>query len=791
MADVFKLSASLKGHEDDVRAVLSPSARCVFSASRDGTVRQWLLTSSDPPTYDDTIAVQATSFVNSLTYAAPSSNHSDGLLVSAGKDTIIDVRHPFQSPDSDPERLLIGHANNVCALDAASDGDTLVSGGWDTQARVWSINKGECVAELKGHDAAVWAVMIYDDKTVITGCADKTIRIFSLGGKLLQKIPGLPDVVRALCKLPAGHPSGAAFASAGNDQVIRLWTLDGVEVAQLHGHTSFIYALAVLSNGDLVSSGEDRTVRVWKGTECVQTITHPAISVWAVSVCPETDDIVTGASDKMIRIFSRDPSRHANPETIRAFDESVSSSSIPQQTAGEGQQINKEQLPSSGLFARDLNFREFLQQKSGTKEGQVQMIREDDGSVTAHTWSSAAQQWINVGTVVDAAASSGRKVTYEGKDYDFVFDVDITDGAPPLKLPYNVGQNPYDVASRFIANNELPMTYLDQVANFITTNTQGATLGSSAQQQTQAPGADPWGSENRYRPGEAGAPQPSGDARPRSLPQTQYLSITTANLSAIRKKIGELNDTMSSDLALSSDELKALDNLVKQLQTRPKDPKPQADQLSAVLKVATTWPSANRLPGIDLLRLSAVAPSFAMHTSGEDGTIVDTLCKSGVFAVDTDKPNNAMLAIRVLANLFMTEEGRLVADGCFEEIVSSTQPFASTSNKNLATAIATLYINYAVLLTSGAPATESKSREQRAAAIINASLNIIKPDGDSEAVYRALVAVGTLMSLGNESRKEAAQAKDMGGLLQGIERSALGQENRIKAVTNEMRDQLK
>jgi phospholipase A-2-activating protein len=27
-------------------------------------------------------------------------------------------------------------------------------------------------------------------------------------------------------------------------------------------------------------------------------------------------------------------------------------------------------------------------QKAGTKEGQVQMIREQDGSVTAHTWSS-------------------------------------------------------------------------------------------------------------------------------------------------------------------------------------------------------------------------------------------------------------------------------------------------------------------------------------------------------------------------------------------------------------------
>jgi phospholipase A-2-activating protein len=293
---------------------VSPSARYIFSASRDGTVRQWRLTSQSPPTYDDTIAVQATSFINSLTCAAPSSAYPDGLLVSAGKDTIIDVRRPFQSPDTDPERLLIGHANNVCSLDASPNGDTLVSGGWDAQARVWSIAKGECTAELKGHDAAVWAVMIYDDNTIITGCADKAIRIFSHNAKLLQTIPGLPDVVRALCKLPSGHASGAAFASAGNDQVIRLWTLDGLEVAQLHGHTSFIYDLDVLPNGHLVSSGEDRTVRIWAGTECRQTITHPAISVWTVSVCSETGDIITGASDKMIRVFSKDPSRHADAE---------------------------------------------------------------------------------------------------------------------------------------------------------------------------------------------------------------------------------------------------------------------------------------------------------------------------------------------------------------------------------------------------------------------------------------------------------------------------------------------
>jgi hypothetical protein len=46
----------------------------------------------------------------------------------------------------------------------------------------------------------------------------------------------------------------------------------------------------------------------------------------------------------------------------------------------------------------------------------------------------------------------------------------------------NVGLSPKDQRLR---------TYLDQVANFITQNTQGATIG-----QSQEPaGADPWGSQ--------------------------------------------------------------------------------------------------------------------------------------------------------------------------------------------------------------------------------------------------------------------------------------------------------
>ena len=46
---------------------------------------------------------------------------------------------------------------------------------------------------------------------------------------------------------------------------IRVWTLGGDTIHILSGHTSFVYSLALLPNGDIVSSGEDRSVRVWKG----------------------------------------------------------------------------------------------------------------------------------------------------------------------------------------------------------------------------------------------------------------------------------------------------------------------------------------------------------------------------------------------------------------------------------------------------------------------------------------------------------------------------------------------
>jgi phospholipase A-2-activating protein len=606
------------------------------------------------------------------------------------------------------------------------------------------------------------------------GCADKFIRIFRRDGKLVKKSKGGNDVVRALCRLPPSA-SPAQFASAGNDAIIRLWTLDGAEVAQLHGHENFIYSLTSLPSGELVSSSEDRTVRIWRGTDCIQTITHPAISIWSVAVCKENGDIVTGASDKIVRIFSRSAERHADAQTIAAFEESVKASAIPQQAMGD---INKEQLPGP----------EFLTQKSGTKEGQVQMIKEYNGNITAHQWSSAAQQWLNVGTVVDSAGG-GDKKEYMGKQYDYVFDVDIAEGAPPLKLPYNLSQNPYEAARKFIEDNELPLSYLDQVAGFITSNTKGATIGQSDSEAPQTAAQDPWGTSSRYRPGEGG---PEAPARPKALPQREYLSIVSANFPAMTRKIQELNTQLVSSgekgISLNPSDVSTLSSSIAALETSLSSTATSAsppnfdNAVRLAIHISTKWSAANRVPGLDLYRLlAAVSPSTI---SAQDP--VEVLAEAEALSTSAAPTNApaAMLALRFYANMFKHDAGKEYASAHMDDIVAATSRAitAFVANRNVLAAAMTVAINYAVLLSSSGSTDTTGSAAQT---LMKDAMRVLsaKEVIDSEVLYRGMIALGTFLSV--KELKEGVEVARVRDVCSRVEKVA--KEPRLQHVCTEVR----
>ncbi|PFH62870.1 hypothetical protein XA68_11426 [Ophiocordyceps unilateralis] len=764
MAGDFKLSALLVGHEADVRAVSFPSPDVVFSASRDCTVRIWRRDTS-PSNFEGTLISRGSEYVNSVSFFPPTKDRPDGFVVSGGKDTIIEVKSPRSASTDNAERLLIGHAHNVCALDVSADGNFIVSGGWDGQARVWDLDTWQTKLILGGHEGmSVWSVVALDRKTVVTGCADKSIRVFdltqSVAGEVMPKTTiYTPDVVRALCKVPDVHASGADIASASNDGTLRLWSLKGQQLGELHGHESFVYSLAALPSGELVSSGEDRTVRIWRGSECIQTITHPAISVWAVAANPKTGDIVSGASDGVARVFTRRPDQVADQETLAQFEESVKSSSIPQQQLGG---INKEKLPGP----------EFLTTKKGTKEGQVQMIVEGNGNVSAYQWSMSQQQWVNVGTVVDAVGSTGKKVEYMGQSYDYVFDVDIEDGKPPLKLPYNLSENPYERATKFLHDNELPLSYLDNVANFITTNTQGATLGQSS----EPAGSDPYGTESRYRPGDDASQPPS-----KVLPQKEYLAISAAKYEAIFTKLLTINKNMVSsgrkDAALNPGEESTLQTLRAALETSKPIP-PQS--LAVVVKVVTKWPHTDRLAGLDILRCVARYPVAAEYSGPQGTTLLDVAISASLPSDAAPSENEAMMGARTVANLFASAEGRSLVSSHAHKAISFLERLGGGDqgigkfNRNLLIAVMTSSVNFAVL----AYREKLLSVDQRRRLVVLVGL-VMKNQTDSEVLYRALVALGTLL------HASTAEVKDLG--LEKWVRDVKGRcgEERVGSVADE------
>jgi phospholipase A-2-activating protein len=74
---------------------------------------------------------------------------------------------------------------------------------------------------------------------------------------------------------------------------------------------------------------------------------HPAISVWAVSALPN-GDIVTGASDGVVRVFSSAEERWSPEDQLKAYDEQVASSALPADQIGD---VNKSELPGPEALA--------------------------------------------------------------------------------------------------------------------------------------------------------------------------------------------------------------------------------------------------------------------------------------------------------------------------------------------------------------------------------------------------------------------------------------------------------
>ncbi|KAB5561296.1 hypothetical protein DKX38_006253 [Salix brachista] len=686
----YQLSHELRGHEDDARGICVCGNAGIATSSRDKTVRYWVSHPTDKRKYElSKILPGHSSFVGPLAWIPPNEVLSEGAIVS---------------------------------------------GGMDTMVFVWNLSNGEKVHSLSGHQLQVTGVVL-DDEDIVSSSVDCTLRRWRKG-KVVESWEAHKFAIQAIIKLPSGelvtdtvrglaNMHGLGILSASHDGSIRLWALTGEVLMEMVGHASIVYSVDSHVSGLIVSGGEDCSAKIWKDGVCVQSIEHPGC-VWDVKFL-ENGDIVTACSDGVVRIWTSHQERIADPVDLDSYVSKLSQYKLSRKRVG-------------GLKLEDLPGLDTLQ-IPGNSDGQTKIIREGDNGV-AYAWNLREQKWDKIGEVVDGPGDDIKRPVFDGIEYDYVFDVDIGDGEPIRKLPYNRSDNPYSTADTWLLKENLPLAYRQQIVEFILQNSGqgGAVLDSSF--------CDPYTGSNAYIPGGSSS-MSVVLAKPifKHIPKKGMLVFDVAQFEGILKKLTEFNNSLLSDsdkknLSLSELEISRLSAVIKNLKdTSHYHTSKFADaDIALLLKLLKSWPLAMIFPVIDILRMLVLHPDgvtvLLKHVEDENDTLMEMIKR---VATNPPLPPNLLTGTRVVTNLFKNSHCHYWLQKHRSEILDAFSSCYSSPNKNLQLSFATMILNYAVLL------IERKDHEGQSQ-VLSAALEIVEEENiEVDSKFRALVAIGSLM----------------------------------------------
>ncbi|KIJ42157.1 hypothetical protein M422DRAFT_171537, partial [Sphaerobolus stellatus SS14] len=208
------------------------------------------------------------------------------------------------------EVTLRGHTHWVNSVTFSPDGQRVVSGCDDKTIRIWNAHTGELVSgPFKGHTSRVTSVAFSPDgQRVVSGSADKTIRIWNAhtGELVSEPFKNHTNMVTSV----AFSPDGQRVVSGSSDKTIKIWSVHTGELISrpFQGHINTVTSVAFSPDGQRVASGSaDKTIRIWNaytGELISGPFEGPSYAITSVAFSPDGQRVVSGSDDKTIRIWN-------------------------------------------------------------------------------------------------------------------------------------------------------------------------------------------------------------------------------------------------------------------------------------------------------------------------------------------------------------------------------------------------------------------------------------------------------------------------------------------------------
>jgi len=219
----------------------------------------------------------------------------------------------------------------VASASFSSDGQRVVTGSWDSSAKIWNLKTGNSVVKLAGahHGYVNSAVFSPDDTKVLTASDDKTAKIWNAEtGSVLTTLAGHTDRVRSAVY----STDGAKILTVSSDKTAIIWNAaTGEQLITLRGHEAGLLSGVFSRDGShIVTGGEDNTARIWDPAdgELLLTISGHTAGVASVAMSDDGDRVLTGSQDNTAKLW--DSQTGVEVLTLKGHTQEVTSVSFSQ-----------------------------------------------------------------------------------------------------------------------------------------------------------------------------------------------------------------------------------------------------------------------------------------------------------------------------------------------------------------------------------------------------------------------------------------------------------------------------
>jgi len=206
----------------------------------------------------------------------------------------------------EPKLILpIGHFLGVSSAVFSPDGKRMVTTALDNTAKIWDIETGRLLANLRGHTDTLYSSNYSPDgKKIVTTSEDGTAKIWDANTALL-----LTNLIGHTGKVYQVEfsPDGKKILTNSDNAKAKIWdAASGKLLSDLDGHTLPINSLCFSSDGKkIITASDDYTAKIWdaeSGKLLIDLKGH-SLELWSSAFSPDGKKIITGSADSTARIW--------------------------------------------------------------------------------------------------------------------------------------------------------------------------------------------------------------------------------------------------------------------------------------------------------------------------------------------------------------------------------------------------------------------------------------------------------------------------------------------------------